>query len=151
MTEPVGTPDTHITEDTPKFEIMAGHLVVAVGRCTCDGPFDTYGHRPECGYEPVMTLDELRQALRRVGRTVVELPEPTAWRNRLGGDLDIWPIGGWSVTAGGGTVSISTSTDGLGGGLGGFEPDRARAIAAAMLAGTERIERAGGSQVGDQR
>jgi hypothetical protein len=51
---------------------MANHLVVAAGRCTCDGPFETYGHRPECGYEPVMTLDELAAVLALAGRTVLE-------------------------------------------------------------------------------
>jgi hypothetical protein len=67
-------------EQTPalpdQFAIMADHLVVAVWRCTCDGPFETYGHRRECGYEPIMTLDELAVVLSRAGRTVLELPEP---------------------------------------------------------------------------
>lgn len=42
----------------PSFEIMAGHLVVAVDGCTCDGGGEV-PHRPECGYEPVIDLAEL--------------------------------------------------------------------------------------------
>lgn len=67
-------------EQTPalpgQFAVIANHLVVNVGRCTCDGPFETYGHRPECGYEPIMTLDELATVLSQAGRTVLELPAP---------------------------------------------------------------------------
>lgn len=43
-----------------RFDVLGGHIVVAVEGCTCDGPFETYGHRPGCGYEPVMTVAEFR-------------------------------------------------------------------------------------------
>jgi hypothetical protein len=50
--------------DAPEFEIMAGHLVVAVDGCTCDGGGD-FPHRPECGYEPVIDLADLTDVMRR--------------------------------------------------------------------------------------
>lgn len=68
------TPVQDITDEP--FAVIADHLVAHVGRCTCDGPFETYGHRPGCGYEPIMTLDELAAVLAKAGRVVVDLPEP---------------------------------------------------------------------------
>lgn len=65
-----GVDETHgeaITEDLlvyrampGRFDVHAGHVVVAVEGCTCDGPHEGYGHRPECGYEPVLTVAEFR-------------------------------------------------------------------------------------------
>lgn len=60
MTSPVEGVQT----PTPEYAIIAGYLVVKVDHCTCDGPFETYGCRPECGYEPVISLTELDHLLR---------------------------------------------------------------------------------------
>lgn len=54
--------DVSRAPDAPKYSIMAGHVVVAVDDCTCDA--SEFGHRPECGYEPVITLTELEYLLR---------------------------------------------------------------------------------------
>lgn len=64
------------TAGDPAFEVIADYLAVNVGRCTCDGPFEIEGveHRPGCGFEPVITLDELAVVLARTGRMVVEIP-----------------------------------------------------------------------------
>jgi hypothetical protein len=72
------------------------------------------------------------------GRAVVDLPEPTARRNRMDGDVDIWPIGGWSVTASPSGVEICTSRDGLGGGFT-FRKERAREFGVAILAADARL------------
>lgn len=45
----------------PEYAIMAGHLVEAVGECTCG--LTEFGHLPGCGYEPVITLAELAYLL----------------------------------------------------------------------------------------
>jgi hypothetical protein len=74
------------------------------------------------------------------GRVVVDLPQPKGWRNRLTGDMHIWPIGGWSVTAEPGRVSISQSTDGLGGGMG-FQPGQARQFGPALIAAADLADR----------
>lgn len=58
-----------------QFAVIGDYLAGNVGRRTCDGPFETYGHRPECGYEPIMKLDELTSVLSRAGRVVVDQPE----------------------------------------------------------------------------
>lgn len=87
-----------------------------------------------------MLCDPCQEAFdRTAGRTVVDLPEPTAWRNRLDGDVDIWPIGGWSVTASPDGVGISTSRDGLGGGLGFRDGGQASEIGAALIAADRRL------------
>jgi hypothetical protein len=70
MTDRVG--ESGQTPALPDFAVIADYLVARVDRCTCDGPFETYGHRPECGYEPVVALDELAEVLARAGRTVLE-------------------------------------------------------------------------------
>lgn len=80
------------------FAIIADHLVAHVGRCTCDGLFETYGHRPECGYEPVMTLDELSVVLAKAGRAVVDLPEPEKRRGSNGETY--WFTSASSITVG---------------------------------------------------
>jgi hypothetical protein len=73
------------------------------------------------------------------GRTVLDLPEPTAWRNRMDGDVDIWPVGGWSVTASPSGVEICTSRDGLGGGGLTFRAEQAREFGTAILAADARL------------
>jgi hypothetical protein len=73
------------------------------------------------------------------GRTVVDLPEPTAWRNRMDGDVDIWPVGGWSVTTSPSGVEICTSRNGLGGGGLTFRAEQAREFGVAILAADARL------------
>lgn len=72
------------------------------------------------------------------GRTLVDLPEPTAWRNRMDGDVDIWPVGGWSVTASPSGVEVCTSRDGLGGGFT-FRDGQAPEIGVALIAAHRRL------------
>lgn len=90
--------------------------------------------------ERVVYLRQARRILEAAlaGRTVLDLPKPTAWRNRIDGDVDIWPIGGWSVTASPDGVGISTSRDGFGGGLG-FRDGQAPEIGAALIAAHRRL------------
>lgn len=45
-----------------ELAIHHGWLLVKVHGCTCDGG-QPFGHRPDCGYEPVMTTVELAQLL----------------------------------------------------------------------------------------
>ena len=82
------------------------------------------------------------------GRQVVDLPEPDVRREQLDGAVDVWNIGGWSVTANADRVAIVTGRDGVGDGLA-FYADRARKIAAALIAGAERLDRAAGSGSGE--
>lgn len=72
------------------------------------------------------------------GCAVVDLPEPESQRERLTGVMHVWPIGGWSVTASPDGVGISTSRDGLGGGLG-FKDGQASEIGAALIAADRRL------------
>lgn len=61
------------SNDRAQFEVIGGYLTAAVEGCTCDGPFDGVpgvDHRGGCGYEPVATVDEIVQALRRAGSAV---------------------------------------------------------------------------------
>jgi hypothetical protein len=91
--------------------------------------------------------DALSAAL--AGRQVVDLPEPDARREQLDGAVDVWNLGVWSVTANADRVAIVTGRDGVGDGLA-FYADRARKIAAALIAGAERLDRAAGSGSGEQ-
>ena len=45
-----------------RFDVLAGHIVMDAGRCTCAAP-DVNGyatHEHGCGAEPVMTVEEFR-------------------------------------------------------------------------------------------
>lgn len=61
-----------------KIAVIADHLCVKVGRCTCDGPFDAVpdvDHRDGCGYEPIATVAETGRALALAGFAVTQLPD----------------------------------------------------------------------------
>ena len=127
------SPDTHITADARRPEIMAGYLVVPVDGCTCDGGGE-FPHRPECGYEPAIPIAEVEAALARDGRMVVELPTLDADGDCLiGEELDAGAVGVINVDAG--AYEVGLYLDGVGFGL---KPDRARRIAAAILAAVAR-------------
>lgn len=144
-------------EQTPalpdQFAVIADHLVVNVGRCTCDGPFETYGHRPECGYEPVMTLAELAVVLSRAGRTVLELPEPS----RFGAITATWLVAAHDddipPTAVDGTlweeygpiVTIRQARTLVVQ----FRPREARQVVAALAAAVEHVDRLASESSGD--
>lgn len=57
--------------DEPQYGIHADWLVQLLDGCTCDG--QPYGHMPECGMEPIASLDEVFEALReRAERVIAE-------------------------------------------------------------------------------
>ena len=64
--------------------VLGEWLVQPADQCTCQGPGAHYGHQPGCGYEPLLRLDEVAEALRRAGYAVVELPkvETDQWGDR---------------------------------------------------------------------
>jgi hypothetical protein len=105
------------------------------------------GCDPDCSCRELDEKDEgdFRRAVRTAlegalaGRVVVDLPEPTAWRNRMDGDVAIWPVGGWSVSASPSGVEICTSRDGLGGGGLTFRAGQAREFGVAILAADARL------------
>jgi hypothetical protein len=55
----------------PEFAIHAGWFVGVTSECTCG--MEMYGHLPECGMEPIATVDEVLEALReKAERTIGE-------------------------------------------------------------------------------
>jgi hypothetical protein len=59
-----------------RFEIIDGWLAGPSGRCTCEGPYDVPGvdHHPSCGFEPLISLDELAAVLASAGWTFARQP-----------------------------------------------------------------------------
>lgn len=55
--------------DEPQYGIHAGWLVQLFDGCTCDG--QPYGHMPECGMEPIASIDEVLEALREYAERVI--------------------------------------------------------------------------------
>lgn len=136
---PTAAPDTHITADMiAKGADGIRDLLTILGV----DPDELIEHNDAPTVAAQLAESVLQAGL--AGCTVVELPEPKAWRNRLTGDMHIWPIGGWAATAEPGKVSISQSPDGLGGGLG-FTPDTAREFGRAFLAAAALAEHLAGS------
>lgn len=138
MAEPVGTPDTHITEDALDIEghaaVLAGFAIVARDRQWSD--------------------DRIREAIGGAlnewlaGRTVVELPEPD------GADRDGDPQ--WTVSDDEDTITAYVGDiDGnpalqVGGDF--WSVAYAEQFGCALLAAAREARRlADGSQVGDQR
>lgn len=119
---------------------------------------DAYGHWMACnrhvtcsdhasGDLPSYLVARLVAVL--AGRTVIDPPDPNAGRDRLDGHMDIWVIGGWSVSSHPNGISISMSTDGYGDGVMFREPERARTFGIALIAAADRLA-SGSSESGDR-
>ena len=60
--------------DAQKLAIMYGWLVENVGEHTCGGygPESNYLHEPTCGFEPIMTVEDLAALLTARGKSATE-------------------------------------------------------------------------------
>lgn len=69
-------------EDAKGWSVFAGWVCEHVDQCTCDGPFETYGHRPECGLVPLAETGKVPAlAFAEVARAI--MPELVAEIERL--------------------------------------------------------------------
>ncbi len=57
-----------------ELSVYGEWLVQEANGCTCQGTDAHYGHQPGCGYEPLLKVAEIKDALRAAGYAVVELP-----------------------------------------------------------------------------
>lgn len=49
-------------------------LVQEANGCTCQGSDAHYGHQSGCGYEPLLKVEDVKDALKTGGYAVIELP-----------------------------------------------------------------------------
>lgn len=72
-------------EGVESWSMVGDWACYEVDHCTCDGPHDTYGHRPECGLEPFAQTSQPVVALAVAARSLV--PELVAEHELLVGRL----------------------------------------------------------------
>lgn len=68
-------PGIRVVDPPPGYlAVIAGFLVSRTDSCTCDGPFEPEGapaHREHCGWEPIVSLDELERLVPSVAARLV--------------------------------------------------------------------------------
>jgi hypothetical protein len=145
---PTGSPEDHFQPDPQMGQQHADRTAPLT-----DDMVTAMAYALSSAFHAKYSLESMRVVARQAlsaglaGCTLVTPPEPDADRDPMGRAKHIWNTGDYSVTAAGDRVAIKTGRDGLGDGIA-FTAALARQVAAALIAGADRIEPAGGGQHG---